>query len=96
MKHEALDFVFELSDENVTELLQLEEEFPKQGFVSKRFGEKNYLKMMSSVLDIELTQYTKFVPGKIDKNTLIRYNRDIISYAEIYGGEYAVTYDQEM
>jgi len=95
MKHDELDFVFDLSEENVIELLQLEEEFPKQGFVSRRLGESKYLKAMSDVLDIELTQYRKFVPGKVDKNTLIRYNRDIISYAEIYGGEYAVTYDQE-
>ena len=96
MNHEALDFVFELSDDNVIELLYLEEDYPSQGFVSKRLGQKNYLKAMSAILDIELTEYFKFVPGKIDKNTLIRYNKDIISYAEIYGGEYAVTYDQEM
>ena len=33
---------------------------------------------------------------KVGINTVIRYNRDIISYAEIFTGEYSVTYDQEM
>jgi hypothetical protein len=40
----------------------------------------------------KLTTIKKYKTGLVDKNTAIRYNKDIISYAEIYGGEYSVTY----
>ena len=43
-----------------------------------------------------LTGGKKYLCDKVGKNTLIRYNRDIISYAEIFTGEYSVTYDQEI
>jgi hypothetical protein len=33
---------------------------------------------------------------KIGINTLMRYNKDIISYAEIFSGEYSVTYNEEV
>jgi hypothetical protein len=42
-----------------------------------------------------LVQGIKYVSDKVGIETLIRYNRDIISYAEIFTGEYSVTYDQE-
>ena len=37
----------------------------------------------------------KYEKGLVDINTLKRYMNDIISYAEIYGGEYSVTYKDE-
>ena len=33
---------------------------------------------------------------KVGYNTVMRYMNDIFSYAEIYQGEYSVTYDQEV
>jgi len=43
-----------------------------------------------------LVQGMKYVSDKVGINTVVRYNRDIISYAEIFTGEYSVTYDQEI
>jgi hypothetical protein len=43
-----------------------------------------------------LVQGMKYMSDKVGINTVIRYNRDIVSYAEIFGGEYSVTYDQEV
>jgi hypothetical protein len=33
---------------------------------------------------------------RVGKNTVIKYNQDILSYAEIFGGEYSITYNEEM
>jgi hypothetical protein len=33
---------------------------------------------------------------KVGINTVMRYSKDIISYAEVYMGEYSVTYDEEV
>jgi len=38
----------------------------------------------------------KYMSDKVGLNTLLRYNKDIISYAEIFSREYSVTYDQEI
>jgi hypothetical protein len=74
----------------------------KQGLVSRRLGLEKYLVEMNTALKKhsawnfafsgKLTTIKKYKTGLVDKNTAIRYNKDIISYAEIYGGEYIVTY----
>ena len=74
----------------------------KQGLVSRRLGLEKYLVEMNTALKKqsawnfafpgELTTVKKYKTGLVDKNTAMRYNKDIISYAEIYGGEYSVTY----
>jgi hypothetical protein len=43
-----------------------------------------------------LVEGVKYLSDKVGVNTVLRYNKDIISYAEIFGGEYSVTYDQEI
>jgi len=74
----------------------------KQGFVSRRLGKDKYMAQMNEVLKSEcnsareLTRGHKYQTGLIDKTTLIRYNKDIMSYAEVYGGEYSVTYKDEV
>ena len=45
---------------------------------------------------LPITKGTKYMADKVGLNTLIRYMDDIISYAEIYSGEYSVTYNQEI
>lgn len=72
-----------------------------QAFVSKRYGKERYLDTLNKALEARgmkfkpLTRGSKYICDKVGKETVIRYNRDIISYAEIFTGEYSVTYDQE-
>lgn len=73
----------------------------KQSFVSRRLGQERYMAQMNRVLFEEgwfqkLTRGYKYQTGLIDKTTCIRYNKDIISYAEVYGGEYSVTYKDQV
>ena len=77
----------------------------KQSFVSRRLGQEKYMAQMNQVLNQEgtwkfafknLTRGYKYQTGLIDKTTCIRYNKDIISYAEVYGGEYSVTYKDQV
>ncbi len=78
----------------------------KQGFVSRRLGKEKYMAQINQALDSQavwsfafpnkLTRGYKYQTGLIDKTTLVRYNKDIISYAEVYGGEYSVTYKDEV
>lgn len=73
----------------------------KQSFVSRRLGQERYMTQMNRVLFEEgwfqqLTRGYKYQTGLIDKTTCIRYNKDIISYAEVYGGEYSVTYKDQV
>lgn len=77
----------------------------KQSFVSRRLGKEKYITQMNQALNNEgpgnfrfreLTRAYKYQTGLIDKTTCIRYNKDIISYAEVYGGEYSVTYKDQV
>ena len=71
-----------------------------QSFVSRRMSLPNYVHKMNEILPLwefasqPMHTATKYVSGLVDRNTLIRYNKDIISYAEVFGGEYSVTYDE--
>lgn len=102
MTHTELDRVFNLSKDDLRKLTEYEELFPKQAFVSKRLGKPRYIEQMNDALDlggvkhIELTSGKKYLSDKVGRATVVKYNQDIISYAEIYGGEYAVTYNEEI
>lgn len=71
----------------------------KQALVSRRLGLDKYIKQMNEVFDKlpfntkKLSTVKKYQKGLIDSNTLQRYMNDIISYAEVFGGEYSVTYE---
>lgn len=86
------------SDHN--ERLWIEKEYPKQSFLSKQFGKTRYIQTLNEALESEKIQHlpittgTKYKIGLVDKNTVTTYNKDMISYAEIYSGEYSVTYKQ--
>ena len=102
MQHLELDQVFSPS-ENVAQILKsLEDAETPQGFVSKRFGKKRYIEEMNAALvshqipHMTLTSGKKYLSDKVGRNTVIKYNQDIISYAEVYGGEYSVTYNEEI
>lgn len=102
MRHTELDLVFEPTEEISNLLAELEEKYPAQGFVSKRLGKTRYMEKMNETLKNlgikhePLSTGVKYLADRVGKNTVLKYNQDIISYAEIFGGEYSITYDQEM
>lgn len=84
------------------DMSSIQTKYPKQGFVSRRRKKEIYLEEMNEALYNEKLQFApvskgiKYMAGKMDKNFTMRYMSDIISYAEIYSGEYSVTYNQEI
>lgn len=85
------------SDHN--ERLWVENKYQGQSFVSKQFGKTRYISTLNDALiseninHIPISNGIKYKKGIVDKHTTIKYNKDIISYAEIYSGEYSVTYE---
>lgn len=73
-----------------------------QSLTSKRYGKTRYIETLNGALEsqivpsLPLTIGIRYMADKVGKNTVIKYNQDIISYAEIYSGEYSITYDQEI
>jgi hypothetical protein len=102
MRHLELDLVFEPTEEISLLIEELAEKHPAQGFVSKRLGKARYIEQMNDTLTSlnlshrPLATGIKYMTDRVGKNTVIKYNKDIISYAEIFGGEYSVTYNEEM
>lgn len=88
--------------EQTLDISDIRQKYPTQGFVSKRFGKDRYITTMNEALEKEgmtfkpITNGIKYMADKVGLNTLTRYMNDIISYAEIYSGEYSVTYNQEI
>jgi hypothetical protein len=87
--------------EKTLDISDIREKYPTQAFASRRFGKDRYLTTLNAALENEgikhkpITQSKKYLSDKVGINTLMRYMDDIISYAEIYSGEYSVTYNQE-
>jgi hypothetical protein len=102
MKHEAVDYIINSGAEHIEKDDALRVEYPNQSFTSKRFGKKRYIEALNEAFKAQsmdylpLTQGMKFMSDKVGLNTVMKYNKDIISYAEVYGGEFSVTYDQEI
>ncbi len=102
MFHEEVDRVLRPTYSDNMERRLIEKEYPNQSFTSKRYGKARYMQTLNDAFisqgieHLPLTKGIKYLSGKVDKNTVVRYNKDIISYAEIYSGEYSVTYDQEV
>ena len=101
MDHSAVKYITDNSDIAKRNDAQARFDYVDQSFTSKRYGKQRYLDTLNNALQGQemafepLVQGMKYVSDKVGINTLIRYNRDIISYAEIFTGEYSVTYDQE-
>lgn len=101
MNHPAVQYIMDNSDIARKNDAQARFDYVDQAFVSKRYGKERYLDTLNNALEGQgmkferLTRGSKYICDKVGKETLIRYNRDIISYAEIFTGEYSVTYDQE-
>lgn len=101
MDHDAVKYIIDNSDIAKRNDAQARFDYVDQSFTSKRYGKARYIDTLNKALEAQemsfepLVQGMKYVCDKVGIETLIRYNRDIISYAEIFTGEYSVTYDQE-
>jgi hypothetical protein len=102
MNHDAVDYIIKGGEETISKDDALRLVYPNQSFTSKRFGKKRYIEALNKAFEdlsmdyLPLTKGIKLLSDKVGVNTVIRYNRDIVSYAEVFGGEYSVTYDQEV
>ncbi len=101
MDHPAVKYIMDNSDIAKRDDAQARFDYVDQSFTSKRYGKTRYIDTLNTALEAQgmkfkpLTKGKKYICDKVGIETLIRYNRDIISYAEIFTGEYSVTYDQE-
>lgn len=81
---------------------QIRQIYPYQSFTSKRYGKERYIQTINDALASEKIPHKQIVTGhkymtdKVGVNTVKRYMSDIMSYAEVFTGEYSVTYDQEI
>jgi hypothetical protein len=102
MDHHATRYIIDNSDIAKRNDAQARFDYVDQSFTSKRYGKTRYIDTLNNALQGQemsfepLVQGIKYVCDKVGISTLIRYNKDIISYAEIFTGEYSVTYDQEI
>jgi hypothetical protein len=102
MEHPATKYIMDNSDIAKRNDAQARFDYVDQSFTSKRYGKERYLDTLNKALEEQgmkferLTSGRKYLCDKVGKNTLVRYNRDIISYAEIFTGEYSVTYNEEI
>ena len=102
MDHPAVKYIMDNSDIAKRNDAQARFDYVDQSFTSKRYGKQRYLDTLNNALQGQgmkfkpLTRGKKYMCDKVGINTVIRYNRDIVSYAEIFTGEYSVTYDQEI
>jgi len=100
MDHPAVRYIIDNSDIAKQNDAQARFDYVDQSFTSKRYGKQRYLDTLNKALEAQgmkfkpLTRGSKYICDKVGLNTLKRYNRDIISYAEIFTGEYSVTYDE--
>jgi hypothetical protein len=100
MDHPAVRYIIDNSDIAKQNDAQARFDYVDQSFTSKRYGKQRYLDTLNTALEAQgmkfkpLTRGSKYICDKVGLNTLKRYNRDIISYAEIFTGEYSVTYDE--
>lgn len=101
MDHPATRYIIDNSDIAKQRDAEARFEYVDQSFTSKRYGKDRYLDTLNKALESQgmkfkpLTKGIKYMCDKVGRETLIRYNRDIISYAEIFTGEYSVTYNEE-
>jgi hypothetical protein len=101
MDHPATRYIIDNSDIAKRNDAQARFDYVDQSFTSKRYGKTRYIDTLNNALAGQemkfepLVQGIKYVCDKVGLSTLTRYNKDIISYAEIFTGEYSVTYDQE-
>lgn len=97
----ATDYIIE-NTESAKQFDNIFRQTNVQALVSRRYGKKRYIETLNKAFESQTTPFLPLTTGKrymidkVGKSTVMRYNKDIISYAEVYLGEYSVTYDQEI
>lgn len=98
MKCPSIDYVIQNTDIAKQMDDNIRTVYPNQSFSSKRYGKERYMQTLNDALAREnvsyetLVSYSKYASDKIGLTTLNKYMSDIMSYAEVYQGEYSVTY----
>ncbi len=98
MKCPAIDYVIENTDIAKQMDDDLRTKYTTQSFTSKRYGKKRYIEELNNALAQENVSHetikdgVKFSSDKVGITTVKRYMNDILSYAEVFGGEYSITY----
>jgi hypothetical protein len=101
MNHDAISYVIENSDLAKKVDLAFRQRYTKQSFTSKMYGKPRYIQTLNEAFvqeeinHLPLIEGKKYYSDKVGQYTAIRYNREIMSYAEIFTNEYSVTYCQE-
>ncbi len=76
--------------------------YTKQSFTNRQYGKTRYMQELSDNLIKEnishevITQGYKYKTDKVGVTTVKKYMADIFSYAEVFGGEYSITYYDRM
>jgi GH25 family lysozyme M1 (1,4-beta-N-acetylmuramidase) len=102
MSHDVVSYVISNTDEIQQSDNNFREKYMRQEFASKRFGKERYIQTLNDAFVSEglihrpLSDGKKYMSDKVGVNTIKRYMSDIISYAEIFTGEYSVTYKEEI
>jgi hypothetical protein len=102
MNHDAVTYITEYTDLAKEVDLAFRQRYTKQSFTSKMYGKPRYIQTLNEAFLQEeinhdiLVEGKKYQVDKVGSNTVIRYNKDIMSYAEIFTNEYSVTYCQEV
>ena len=98
MKCAAVDYViYSNTSTNIVDD-ELRTVYPNQSFTSKRYGKERYIQTLNEAFVQEkvshetLTHGYKYQTDKVGLTTMKKYMCDIFSYAEVFGGEYSVTY----
>ena len=102
MKCPAVDYVIRNSDVAKYADETFRAVYPNQSFTSKRYGKDRYIQTLNTAFEVEgmnhkpLISGVKYMSDKIGLTTMKKYMADIFSYAEVYSGEYSVTYYDKM
>lgn len=102
MKCPSVNYVIQTTDYAKSVDDELRTVYPNQSFTSKRYGKERYIQTLNEAFVQEkvshetLTHGYKYSSDKVGLTTMKKYMCDIFSYAEVYSGEYSVTYYDRM
>jgi hypothetical protein len=98
MKCASVNYVIQTTDYAKSVDDELRTVYPNQSFTSKRYGKERYIQTLNEAFVQEkvshetLTHGYKYSSDKVGLTTMKKYMCDIFSYAEVFSGEYSVTY----